>query len=109
MEEVSVSEIADEILAHLRRHPQAQDTLEGIGQWWLPAQRQCPAGTIKDALDELVDAGLITELLGTDAQISYRMTNEGALKSIDSVVAAGSRIDSGTAITPSSSLVDEKS
>lgn len=101
MEEVSVSEIADEILAHLRRHPQAQDTLEGIGLWWLPGHRQCPAGTIKDALDELVDAGLIMELLGKDAQISYRMTNEGALESIDRVA--------GAAVTTGSSLADGES
>ncbi len=74
MQEASVSEIAQEILDHLRKNPQAQDTLEGIVQWWLPARMKSRSGTIKDALDELVDAGLITEHQGKDAQISYRMT-----------------------------------
>ena len=80
MEAANVSEIAQEILDHLRKNPEAQDTLEGIGQWWLPPRMTPGAGAIKDALDELVDAGLITELLGKDAQISYRMTNAAAPK-----------------------------
>jgi hypothetical protein len=29
------SEIASEILAYLAEHPDAQDTLNGIAQWWL--------------------------------------------------------------------------
>lgn len=87
MEKANVSEIAQEILDHLRKHPQAQDTLEGIGQWWLPAEMKSRAAAIKDALDELVDAGLITELLGKDAHISYRITNAAALRAIDDMVA----------------------
>ena len=87
MEQANVSEIAQEILDHLRKHPQAQDTLEGIGQWWVPSQMAFGSAAIKDALDELVDAGLITELMGKDAHISYRITNPAALKAIDEVVA----------------------
>lgn len=75
MQEASVSEIAQEILDHLNKNPRAQDTLEGIVQWWLPPRLKSRAATIKDALDELVDAGLITEHQGKDAQISYRMTD----------------------------------
>ncbi len=85
MQETNVSEIAQEILDHLRKHPQAQDTLEGIGQWWIPSRMLSGSAAIKDALDELVDVGLITELLGKDAHISYRITNASALKTIDEV------------------------
>jgi hypothetical protein len=87
MEEANVSEIAQEILDHLRKHPQAQDTLEGIGQWWVPSRLLSGSAAIKEALDELVDAGLITELLGKDAHISYRITNPNALKAIDEAIA----------------------
>ena len=87
MEQADVSEIAQQILNHLQKHPQAQDTLEGIGQWWVPSQMVFGAAAIKDALDELVDAGLITEVMGKDAHISYRITNPAALKAIDEVVA----------------------
>ncbi len=75
MHEASVSEIVQEILDHLHKYPQAQDTLEGIVQWWLPARMKSRTATIKDALDELVDEGLITEHEGKDAQVSYRMTD----------------------------------
>lgn len=108
MEQGNVSEIAQEILDHLRKHPQAQDTLEGIGQWWLPARMKSPAAAIKDALDELVDAGLITELLGKDAHISYRITDAAVLKTIDTVAACNA-ISSGRTVTSQSSLDDERS
>jgi Fe2+ or Zn2+ uptake regulation protein len=75
MHEATVSEIARAILEHLRKNPEAQDTLAGVVQWWLPSHEINPrTATIKDALDELVATGLVTEFEGTDAQISYRMT-----------------------------------
>ena len=87
MEEANVSEIAQEILDHLRKHPHAQDTLEGISQWWVPSRLSSGPAAIKEALDELVDAGLITELLGKDAHISYRIANPNSLRAIDEVIA----------------------
>jgi hypothetical protein len=78
MHEASVSEVARAILDHLRRNPEAQDTLEGIVQWWLPAQNvKSRTATIKHALDELVSAGLIAQCAGKDTQVSYRMTGDG--------------------------------
>ena len=106
MEQPDVSEIAQEILDHLRKNPQAQDTLEGIGQWWLPARMKSRTAAIKDALDELVDAGLITELLGKDAHISYRITNPAVLKTIDDMATRATVI--GTAVTSQFFLDDEK-
>ena len=69
-----VSEIAQAILDHLRRNPEAQDTLAGIVQWWLPAHEIKPrTATIKDALSELVAAGLVIRIEGKDTQVSYRL------------------------------------
>ena len=69
-----VSEIAQAILEHLRRNPEAQDTLAGVVQWWLPSQEIKPrTATIKDALSELVAAGLVIRIEGKDMQVSYRL------------------------------------
>ena len=78
MHEASVSEVAQAILDYLRHNPEAQDTLAGIDQWWLPEQEnKARTATIKEALDELVAAGLITQHRGKDEQISYRLTSQG--------------------------------
>lgn len=74
MYEATVSEIAQAILEHLRRNPDAQDTLAGIVEWWLPSREiRSRTATIKDALNELVSAGLVIRVEGKDAQISYRL------------------------------------
>lgn len=76
--EAGLSEIAREILDYLRKNPEARDTLEGVVQWWLPEQEiKRRTAAIKKALDELVGAGLLSEHKGKDAQISYRITNQG--------------------------------
>lgn len=78
MGEASVSKTARVILDYLRKNPDAQDTLSGIVQWWLPEDRAKPRTmAIKEALEELVSAGLVIEHEGKDTQISYRMTDHG--------------------------------
>jgi hypothetical protein len=48
--------LADEVLAYLLRHPQAQDTMEGIAEWWLLEQRIRDAvADVEKTLRELVD------------------------------------------------------
>jgi len=76
--EASVSKTARVILDYLRRNPDAQDTLSGIAEWWLPEDVAKPrTASIKQALDELVSAGLVFEHQGKDSQVSYRMTVYG--------------------------------
>jgi Fe2+ or Zn2+ uptake regulation protein len=78
MNERRRSRVAKAILDYLRKHPEAQDTLAGIAEWWLPEQEvKSRTATVKEALDELVTAGLISEHEGKDAQISYRLTDRG--------------------------------
>lgn len=82
MHEASLSETAQAILDYLRRNPDAQDTLEGITQWWLPEQHfTTRVATIREALQELIDAEFVSEHRGKDAQISYRITSHGLKKS----------------------------
>jgi DNA-binding PadR family transcriptional regulator len=78
MNERRQSRVAQAILDYLREHPEAQDTLAGIAEWWLPVQGIKDQNTsVKEALDELVAEGLISELRGSDTQISYRITQRG--------------------------------
>jgi hypothetical protein len=76
MHEPGVAETVRAIMGYLRRNPNAQDTQAGILQWWLTDLATKPrAATVKQALDDLVRDGSLSEHKGKDAQISYRMKN----------------------------------
>jgi hypothetical protein len=68
------SRIGNEILAYLVDHPNARDTLEGIVDWWLlERQIKFQAASVKEALSDLVDRGLILEHKGLDSHTHYRI------------------------------------
>ena len=72
--DLALSNLAREILAHLRKHPQAGDTLIGIARWWLLRERIAAVTTnVKCALDELVELGFVARIAGADGQASYRL------------------------------------
>jgi hypothetical protein len=68
------SHIARAVLSYLRSFPEAQDTIGGIGEWWLPHEgiRSHPA-LLKKALNELVAKGFVQQHKGKDSQIHYRI------------------------------------
>jgi hypothetical protein len=69
---VEPAEIAQEVLAYLAEHPRAQDTLEGIVQWWLLEQEiQRRMAQVRAALAELVAQGLVLERQGKDGRTYY--------------------------------------
>ena len=64
--------LADEVLAYLVEHPQAQDTLEGIAKWWLLEQRIRDAlADVEAALSELVAKGFLAARLCGDGRTYY--------------------------------------
>ena len=66
-----------EILAYLVDHPEAQDTVEGIVEWWLLEQQiKRQAANIKKTLTELVARGFILELKGEDSRTYYRINRQ---------------------------------
>ena len=68
------TQIAGDVLDYLAAHPEAQDTLEGIIEWWLEEQQIIrQTSKVKDALDDLVARGLIVERKGHDARTFYRI------------------------------------
>lgn len=76
MYEMRRSRVALAILEYLWNNQQAQDTLRGIAQWWLPQQQiETNRATLTGALAELVTKGLILESRGKDAQIHYRINH----------------------------------
>ena len=65
-----------EIVEYLRRHPEAADTVDGILDWWLPAQRNENArNEIQHALREFVEQGLIEEVALGDGHQLYRLAS----------------------------------
>ncbi len=70
------------ILAYLVQNPNAQDTLEGIVEWWLLERHtKSTVLTVKEALAELVGAGLVLERRGEESRIYYKL-NPQKLKEV---------------------------
>jgi hypothetical protein len=70
------SAIARDLLGYLINNPDAQDTLEGIVEWWL-FQMKLETRTIKvkEAVADLVAKGLILECTGSDSRVRYRIND----------------------------------
>ncbi len=86
MYELRRSHIAQAILDYLLEHPDAQDTLAGIAEWWLPEEEKVRRlAIVKEALDHLVAEALILERRGKDLQTHYRINGQ-RLKEIERLV-----------------------
>ena len=79
------SQVARAILDYLHQHPDAQDTLAGIAEWWLADEVKTRTVTIKAALDELIEKGFVLAQKGQDLQIRYRV-NEQRLDHIEELL-----------------------
>jgi len=70
----NLSPIACDILAYLAEYPQAQDTVEGIMQWWLLRQEIKRMTTMVEVgLAELVAQKMVLERRGKDGRVHYRI------------------------------------
>ncbi len=78
------------ILKYLVENPNAQDTLEGIVEWWLLDRfTESYAATVKQALAELVAAGLVLERRGKDSRIRYKI-NRRKLREVAALLSKAS-------------------
>ena len=69
--------IAYDILAYLSENPDAQDTLEGITEWWLSENTVKPNITVVgEALAELVERGLVIARSGSDTPTFYKVSRQ---------------------------------
>lgn len=71
------SNIAQGILEYLLENPNAEDTLEGVVQWWL-LERTIKQQTlaVEKALASLVDEGLVVAVKGRDFRVHYRINKK---------------------------------
>jgi len=71
------SPIFYEILAYFVDHPQAQDTVEGIVEWWLLEQRIKQATTqVKAVLAQLEGEDLVSTREGAAGRVYYRVNRQ---------------------------------
>lgn len=69
--------LADEVLTYLVAHPQAQDTMEGIAEWWLLEQRiRNAVADVEAALSELVAKGFLVARRGADGRTYYGLNRD---------------------------------
>lgn len=72
----AASEIGTAVLAYLRDHPGAADTLDGIVEWWLPRQRyEIERSRIRDALATLVASGALRRQRLPGGETLYALSN----------------------------------
>ena len=76
-----LADTAREVLAYLSAHPKAQDTIEGITEWWLLEQDiRRSLRQVQAALAELITKGLVVEHQGTDGRVRYRVNRGNTAK-----------------------------
>jgi hypothetical protein len=80
------SEVVHQILTYLIENPGAQDTVEGIVDWWLLDQEiQRQTVKVKEALTDLVAKRFILARKGRDCRIHYRI-NRSKVKQIRELI-----------------------
>jgi len=78
----SVEQIGHRVLKYLTENPNAQDTLEGIVEWWLLDRlTMSNINKVKEALARLVAAHLVLERKGKESRTYYKI-NSHKLKEI---------------------------
>ena len=81
-----MQKIGYDILAYMAEYPDAQDTQEGIIQWWLSRGDERPnAALVGEALAELTALGLVIARRGEDPRAHYKV-NRRKLKEISDVL-----------------------
>jgi hypothetical protein len=60
------------VMAYLKKHPQAMDTLDGIAQWWIPEEVRGDLPKLARALEDLIRNGPM-ECIGSGESARYRL------------------------------------
>ena len=77
------SSTAKMILGYLSDNPEAEDTIEGIVEWWLLKEEvKRRTADVKNALVDLVERGLVLERQGSDQRRRY-LLNSAKRRDVD--------------------------
>lgn len=69
--------LADQVLAYIIRHPEAQDTVEGIAEWWLlEPQIHRTVSEVEAALSRLVAEGFLVARRCRDGRTYYGLNRD---------------------------------
>lgn len=75
--DASLQSPAPEILDYLARHPDAQDTIEGILHWWvLDTCIRNWAPKITETVAQLVERGFLEQESSSDGHVFYRASTQ---------------------------------
>ena len=86
MRRTEESPIFQDILSYLLAHTAAEDTVEGIVEWWLLEERiKRRIKEVQSVLDELVSQSLILAHESKDSKIRYRI-NKRKVKRIRAIL-----------------------
>ncbi len=67
------SRTASAVLSYLSGHPDAADTLDGIGRWWRKERKsELPPVFLREVLSDLVTQGLVEAVRVDDGAVRYR-------------------------------------
>jgi predicted RNA-binding protein YlqC (UPF0109 family) len=67
-------QLTNEILQYLVDHPNAQDTLNGVVNWWLLGRTIKPrTALVEEVLHKLVDDRLVIAQHKSDSQTTYKL------------------------------------
>ena len=67
-----VSRVAVALLEYVERNPNASDTIDGIGRWWLANDKWVSREDLSRALDRLVAEGRFDTHISPDGQCRWR-------------------------------------
>lgn len=71
-DDAEVTAIAEEIERYIEDHPRSKDSLDGIRSWWLTEGTVSTApGKVQEAVDRLVEKGVLTREVLPDGAIIY--------------------------------------
>lgn len=66
--------VVQRVLRYLVAHPDAKDTAEGIGRWWVG--EDLPGKSVREALDLLVSEGLLVKREAPSVETIYGLNKK---------------------------------